>query len=188
MAHTPHQKMRRIVFRKDLAEQLRSGRVENFPWEVVKLLSGLWLSPLLDITPLGRKPRLIYDLSWSGLDAKAAHDAPKEEMRFRISLQHLIDFILAADMALEPKSISKFESADAYMRIWVRLEDLLVASFLVPMEKDSASQLIDVYLFMPMGYVDSVPLFCVVTKTVKDRALNNIHTRGQLRSSPWKHW
>ena len=91
----------------------------------------LWLSPLAAIPQRGRKPRLIYDFSWSGLNEAFAQVAHKEAMRFRKALYRVIDCILRARPELGPTFLNKVDLADAYMRIWVRLEDIPSVALLV---------------------------------------------------------
>ena len=108
-----------------------------FPWEAVKNLPGLWLYPLASTPQLGRKLRWIYDLSWGGLNVKAAQAIKKEVMRFGRSLHRLINCILLAGPSLGSNFMNKVNLADAYMRILVILKDVPAVYFLVPREKNS---------------------------------------------------
>ena len=53
-------------------------------------------------------------------------------MRFVKDLYRVIDCILAAPPKLGPTFLKKVDLADAYMRIWVRLEDIPSVAFLMP--------------------------------------------------------
>ena len=53
-------------------------------------------------------------------------------MRFGKALYHLIDLILVGNPKLFPAFINKVDLADAYMRIWVLLEDIPSVALLVP--------------------------------------------------------
>ena len=66
-AHSPATKETTFV-RKDLQEQAQAGHIALFPLRAVHQLPKPWLSPLAAILQRGRKPRLIYDFSWSGLN------------------------------------------------------------------------------------------------------------------------
>ena len=70
----------KTFFRRDLAEKLRAGHINIFPWEAVKHLMGLWLSLLAVIPQTGQKPRIVYDFSWICLNAKAKQYTPKKSM------------------------------------------------------------------------------------------------------------
>ena len=63
--------------RKELADKIHADHMNIFTWEAVKHLPGLWLSPLDSAPQAGRQQRLIYNLSWSGLNEKADQAAPK---------------------------------------------------------------------------------------------------------------
>ena len=63
--------------RKELQEQAQAGHIALFPLRAVRKLPKLWLSPLAAIPQRGRKPRLIYDFSWSGLNDAVTQVAHK---------------------------------------------------------------------------------------------------------------
>ena len=118
--------------RKELQEQAQAGHIALFPLRAVRHLHKLWLSPLAAIPQRRRKPRLIYDFYWSGLNKAVTQVAHKEKMRFGKALYRVIDCILTAPPKLGPTFINKVDLADAYMRIWVRLEDIPSVAILVP--------------------------------------------------------
>ena len=98
-------------------------------------------------------------------------------MRFGKALYRVIDCILTAPPKIGPTFLNKVDLADAYMRIWVRLEDIPSVAFLVPKATPHEEQLVGFHLLIPMGYVESAAFFCVATKTVKDRALDTLSRR-----------
>ena len=98
-------------------------------------------------------------------------------MRFGKSLYRVIDCILAARPKLGPTFLNKVDPADAYMRIWVRLEGTLLVSFLVTKETPEEYQLVGLHLSIPMGCVESAAFFCATTETVKDHTLDTLHMR-----------
>ena len=63
--------------RKELQEQAQAGHIALFPLRAVRHLPKLWLSPLAAIPQRGRKPRLIYDFYWSGLNKAVTQVAHK---------------------------------------------------------------------------------------------------------------
>mmetsp|Transcript_18603 Transcript_18603/g.38903 ORF Transcript_18603/g.38903 Transcript_18603/m.38903 type:complete len:149 (+) Transcript_18603:798-1244(+) len=62
----------------------------------------------------------------------------------------------------------KVDMSDAYMRVWVRYEDVPRLGFMVPPILFDAEPLVGFHLSLPMGYVDSAQFFCITTKTVAD--------------------
>ena len=98
-------------------------------------------------------------------------------MRFGKLLYRIIDCILAAPPKLGPTFLDKVDIEDAYMRIWVHLEDIPSIAFLVPKATPNGDQQVGFHLSIPMGYVESPAFFCATTKTVKDRTLDTLSTR-----------
>ena len=98
-------------------------------------------------------------------------------MHFVKSLYRAIDCILAARPKLGPTFLNKVDPADAYMRIWVRLEGTPLVAFLVPKTTPEEDQLVGLHLSIPMGYVESAAFFCATTETVKDRTLDTLSMR-----------
>ena len=84
-------------------------------------------------------------------------------MRFVKSLYRVIDCILAAPPKLGHTFLNKVDLADAYMRIWVYLEDILSVAFLVPKATPDEDQLVGFHLSIPMGYVESAAFFCAAS-------------------------
>ena len=60
-------------------------------------------------------------------------------MRFRGALLRIFKQVLTADPRLDPVYLIKVDFAAAYMRLWVRVEDVLSVTFLIP-KKTPATQ------------------------------------------------
>ena len=69
--------------------------------------------------------------------------------------------------------MSKTNLSDAYMQVWVRIEDVPKLAFVIPPAPGNPNVLIGFHLSCPMGYLESAPLFCSTTKTIADFANNN---------------
>ena len=109
---------RKLPFvRTELQEQAQAGHIALFTLQAVRHLPRLWLFPLAAIPKRGRKPRLAYDFSWSGLNEGVTQVAHKEAMRFGKALYRVIDCILTAPAKLGPTFLNKVYLADAYMQI-----------------------------------------------------------------------
>ena len=66
--------------------------------------------------------------------------------------------------------MSKTDLTDAYMRVWVKIDDVPKLAFAIPLTPGDQEQLIGFHLSLPMGYIESTPFFCAVSKTVADFA------------------
>ena len=98
-------------------------------------------------------------------------------MRFGKALYRVIDCILAAPPKLGPAFLNKVYLSNAYMHIWVRLEDIPLVAFLVPKATPDEEQLVGLHLSIPMGYMESATFFCATTETVNDRTLDTLSMR-----------
>ena len=132
--------------RTGIKEQAQAGHIALFPLRSVRHLPRLWLSPLTGTPQRGSKPRRIYDFSWSGLNEAVTQVAQKEAMRFGKALYKVIDCIITAPPKIGPDFLSKVDLAYAYMRIWVRLEDIPLVEFLVPKATLDEEQLVGFHL------------------------------------------
>ena len=93
-----------------------------------------------------------------------------EEIRFGGALQRILKQVLTADPHLRPVYLSKVDLVDAYMRSWVRMEDVPFFAFLVPKKNTRDIKLVGLHLSLTMGSIDSAPYFCMTTETVADLA------------------
>ena len=170
----------------ELANQVQAGHVVVFPLETITPLQNLWLSPVEVNLQVGRRPRLIFDFTWSGLNNIAESLSPMEAMRFGGALLHILKQVLTADLRLGPVYLSKVELAYDYMRLWVSMEDFPSAALLIPKKSPSNTQLVGFHISLPMGYINSAPCFCVATGTVADLANEAISQRKQAGEHPLK--
>lgn len=67
----------------------------------------------------------------------------------------LLCCILDAPAKLGPVHLAKVDLSDAYMRIWVRPEDLPRLDFVVPPHEGDAKPLTGFHLSLPIGYINS---------------------------------
>ena len=80
-----------------------------------------------------------------------------EAMRFRGALQRILKQVLTADPRVGTVYFSKVDLLDAYMRLWVSMEDVPSVDFLIPKKNTIHTQLVGFQLLLPMGYIDSAP-------------------------------
>ena len=66
----------------ELDEKVQAGHVALFPLEAVTSLQNLWLLPVVVILELGRRPRLIFDFTLSGIKDTVERLSPMEVMHF----------------------------------------------------------------------------------------------------------
>ena len=155
------------------------GHAVLFSLAALRGLPKLWLLPVAVIPQARRRPRLIFDFTWSGLNEATAQDVPKEVMRFGGTLHHIIWGVLVSDPRLGPVYFGKMDLDDAYMWLWVRLEVTPPVEFLIPRKRPIDNHLVGFHLSLPMVYVDSAPYFCMYTEIIADMtnaAMDGRHT------------
>ena len=172
----------RDFLRTELLDQTRAGHIVVFHLSAVKDLPNLWLSPVASIPQTDRQPRLIYELSWIGVNAAEGSSAPPEAMHFTRGLHRVLYCILVVDPVLGPVYLCKANLLDAYMRIWYRPEDIPAVGFLVPREDIHTEQLIRFHLSLLMSYIESDPLFYAATETVVEFANDIVGERDHALS------
>ena len=91
-------------------------------------------------------------------------------MIFGGTLQNILHRVLEIEPSLGPFYLSTVDLTNAYMRLWVWLQDTPIIYFLIPKKQRDYSQLAGFHLSPQMGLRDSSPYFFIVTKTVMDLA------------------
>ena len=137
-------------------------------------LQNLCLSPISVISQLVRSPRLIFYFTWSGINKATNILVPMEVMLFGRALHRILQQVLATNTHLGPVYISKVDLSDVYIRWWVGMEDVPSVAFLSPKKTPSNTYLVGFHLYLPMGYVEIAPYFCMATNTVADLANEDI--------------
>ena len=105
-------------------------------------------------------------------------------MRFRGAIQRILRQVLTTNSQLGPVYLGKVDLADAYMRFWVRMEDVLSVAFLIPNKTPSDTQMGGFPFYLPMGYIDSAPYFCMEREMVTGHANKAISERDQAGEHP----
>ena len=78
-------------------------------------------------------------------------------MRFGGELQRILKQVLTTNPHPGTVYLDKVDLANAYIWLWVRMEDYPSITFLIPNKYPCDPQLVEFQLFLPMGYVDISP-------------------------------
>ena len=70
------------------------------------------------------------------------------------------------------------------MLIWFQLNYIPSVECIIPKDTDSESKLVGFHLSIPMGYMESVPLFCATMEKIKDTVNNAMHKIGKAPVHP----
>ena len=165
--------------RDEMADFCEKGFWTVLPFDLVKDLPGLRLSPLGVIPQRDRRPRLIVDLSFWGVNDATARLAPPEAMQFGRTLDRLLFRIRHANPTFGPVYMNKIDISDGFYRIRLAPNDALSLAVLLS-QADGEPPLVAIPLSLPMGWVESPPYFCAATETAADLA----NARMAARYSP----
>lgn len=155
--------------REEMADFCAKGFWTVLPYSMVAQYPGLRLSPLGVIPQRGRRPRLIVDLSFWGVNEHTVSAAPSEAMQFGRALDRLLYRIRHANPRFGPVYLSKIDISDGFYRIQLRPEDALSLAVLLP-SMAGEPPMVAIPLSLPMGWVESPPTFCAATETAADLA------------------
>jgi hypothetical protein len=155
--------------REEFADFVEKGFWTVLPYRLVKQLQSLRLSPLGVVPQRERRPRLIVDLSFYGVNADTVPHAPPEAMQFGRAFDRILTAIRHANPAYGPVHLLKVDISDGFYRVGLTPDQAPGLAVLLPRETDE-EQLVGVPFVLPMGWVESPPFFCVATETAADLA------------------
>lgn len=165
---------------EEILDFCRQGYWIVLPYHTACDLPNLRISPLGVVPQRDRRPRLIVDYTFSGLNPDSIPLAPREAMQFGRALQRVLTTIVHADPRYGPVYLAKIDIADGFYRVWVQAADVPKLGVALPTSA-GAPLLVAFPLALPMGWVESPPYFTVLTETACDRANDLLRTRTDKR-------
>ena len=154
---------------EEILSMMQRGQWVLLPYALVKHLPNLRLSPLGVVPQRDRRPRVIVDYTFNGINADTLRLAPTEAMQFGKALQRILQAILHADPRFGPVYLIKVDIANGFYRVWLNTADIPKLGVVFPTLPDS-EPLVAFPLVLPMGWTESPPYFCAATETAMDLA------------------
>ena len=145
----------------------------------------LKVSPLGIIPQRERRPRLIVDYTYYGVNPDSLKLGPAESMQFGRALERTLYNVHHANPRYGPVHMAKIDLADGFYRVKLAASGIEQLGVIFP-RYPGEQQMIAFPLVLPMGWVESVPYFCAVTETVADLA-NSTPTTLRLPQHPLEH-
>jgi hypothetical protein len=136
------------------------------PLEDALTIPGLRVSPIGVVPQRDRRPRVIVDYTFNGVNQATLRLAPTEAMQFGRALDRLLYRVWTADPTHGPVYILKLDLADGFYRVPLSQAAIPALGVLLP----GPDKLVALPLVLPMGWSESPPLFCAVTETIVDIA------------------
>ena len=162
----------------EMLEFCKQGFWTVLPLRIAVQLANLRLSPLGVVPQRNRRPRLIVDYTYSGVNDERARLAPPEAMQFGKALQRVLTKLVHADPRYGPAWLTKIDIADGFYRIRLQPHDIPRLGVVLP--TNGEDPLVALPLALPMGWVESPPYFTAVTETACD-LLNDTLRRGDYQ-------
>ena len=158
---------------EEFVDMILKGQWIVLPFEDVKNLSGLRLSPPGVVPQRGRRPRWIVDYSYYGVNKDTLPLIKEESMQFGHALDRLLREILLAAPTNGYTEMLKVDLSDGFYRINLNIEDIPKLGVVFP-SSDPNKKLVALPLVLPMGWKNSPPAFCTATETAADLANRNL--------------
>ena len=153
-----------------LADMVEAGHWLVLPYSSVRHATDLRISPLGVVPQRDRRPRPIVDYKFSGVNEATVKLVPPESMQFGKALDRIIQKAADANPLHGTVNLSKYDLADAFMRVGLSPSMILKLAVAVPTTSPDDDPLIAVPMVLPMGWMESPPTFCTVTETTADLA------------------
>lgn len=163
---------------------VRKGFWVVLPAKLVAQLEGFRGSPTGVVPQHERRPRIICDYTYFGVNDATDSDAPLESMQFGRVLIRIIQRIVLANPAFGPVFLAKYDLSDGYYRVWLHFLSILGLAVLLPLADESGETLVGLPLVLPMGWTDSAPWFCAGTETIADLANDALQSGHEQLLSP----
>jgi hypothetical protein len=153
--------------REEMADMVQQRFWVVVPYQNVRHLSALRLSPMGVVPQRDRWPRPIVDYTFSNINAETTSPAPIEAMQFGHAFNRILYRIHHANPHYGPVYLLKVDLADGFYRVPLASADLLALAVAFP-HLPHEPKLVAIPLVLPMGWVASPPYFCSLTETITD--------------------
>jgi len=163
----PHQSClaHRDFLSDKFADFVKKGHWVVLSFSVASSLPGLRLSPPGVIPQHKRRPRLIADLTWAGVNASTVPLAPSAAMQFGRMMHRVISSVVRANPRYGHVHTMKVDLSDGFYRVWLQARNCPKLALVLPDLDGNGRPLVAVPLALPMGWVESPPWFSAVTET-----------------------
>ena len=170
--------------REEFADMRSKGMFLILPYDLVRHLPQLRLSPIGCIPQRDRRPRTIIDYTYSGINPSSNKLAPPEAMQWGATLKRLLWLIHTADRRHGPVMLSKTDLSDGFYQFQVTASGALMLATPFP-SGPGEPPLVSIPTRLPMGWTESPPTFSSGTETVADLA--NVALESTLVMPPAHH-
>ena len=179
-----HSSFQHIDFLRDeLADMVDQATWLVLPYARLRHIPNLRISPMGVVPQNERRPRPIVDYSFSGVNRDTVLLAPRKAMQFGRALERLITQVVRSNPLFGPVQFLKIDIADGFYRVWLDIDTIPTLAVSIP-SLPGEQPLLALPLALPMGWTESPPAFCTVTKTIADVTNHRLHRRRKFGQHP----
>ena len=168
-------------WRIEIGDMRKKGIFIVLPYDLVRHLDGLRLSPMGVVQQRNRRPRTIIDYTYSAVNEATHKLTPQESMQWGRALQRLLWFIYYADRRHGPVLLAKTDLSDGFYQLHLTPSGALQLAMPFPSTHDEPP-LVAIPTRLPMGWTESPPVFSTATETIADIA--NAHLEESMIMPP----
>ena len=154
---------------EEMQDMVSKGFWTVLPYRSIQRLPCLRISPLGVVPQRERRPRIIVDYSFSGVNTDTIKNAPPEAMQFGRALARILEKIHTAPPQHGPVYLHKLDVADGFYQVRLEASGIPALGVALP-PLPGGEPLVAFPLVLPMGWTESPPYFCCLTETVTDLA------------------
>ena len=149
----------------EMLDMRKKGMFIILPYHLVRPLIPLRLSPLGCVPQRERRPRIINDYTYSGINPSTLKMAPPDSMQWGKALHRVLWYIFHADTRHGPVLLSKTDLSDGFYQL--HLNPTSALKLAVPFDHEGQT-FVAIPTRLPMGWTESPPAFSAVTETIAD--------------------
>ena len=164
----------------EMLDMKKKGMFTILPYHLVWPLTPLRLSPLGCVPQRERRPRIINDYTYSGINPLTMKMAPQDSMQWGKALHRVLWYIFHADTRHGPVLLSKTDLSDGFYQL--HLNPTSALKLAVPFDHKGQPH-IAIPTRLPMGWTESPPAFSSVTETIADVVNANLESHQAIPPS-----
>ena len=172
----PSAKLHAAFVRDEMADFAEGGHWVVLPYRLVREQEELRLSPVAAKEERDRRPRILVDHTYHGVNDATIEHAPVEAMQFGGALPRILTKIHRADPRHGPVYLAKYDLSDGFYRMHLAPADMFKLATMLPL-MEGEEQLVAIPLVCTMGWTNSPPTFSTMSETVCDVLNNNMYRR-----------
>ena len=148
-------------------------------YHLVRNQSQLRLSPMGCVPQRERRPCMINDYTFSGVNEATLKMVPPEAMQWGKTLHRLLQYIFTADARHGPVLLSKTDLSDGFYQLGLTPTGALKLTNPFP-SLSGEPPLVAIPTGLPMGWTELPPAFSSVTETITDMVNEQLESSTRI--------